>query len=312
MTSLSALVALGIAFLTGDARQQGQALTPDSRPENALVRFHHVHLNTTSPEGAVEFYTSRFPGERAKFAGQIEAVRTGRSWLLFNRVNAPPPWQLTSAIWHFGWGAVDMKAEYDRQLRLGTRFFEPLTDISDIGGNANARPGSFYYAYAESPDRALIELNTAPHHHFGHLHLFSADPVAAGEWYARQFEVKLRPRVPSREPRFYRGFQIGPSVSFVLDGINVIIFPVEYSKKAYAEQWKGRTELESTPGRVIDHLGIGVDKLDAFLEKMRRDGVKIRQGIRRLAGSSVRSALVEGPDRISLELIESRETPESN
>ncbi|MBK7598014.1 MAG: hypothetical protein IPJ07_05605 [Acidobacteria bacterium] len=66
---------------------------------------------------------------------------------------------------------------------MGTKFFEPLTDISDIGGNANARPGSFYYAYVESPDKALIELNTAAHHNFGHLHLFSADPVGAAEWY---------------------------------------------------------------------------------------------------------------------------------
>ncbi len=279
-------------------------------PPAQQVHFHHIHLNTTDPEAAIDFYTSRFAAERAKFAPREDGVRTARGWLLFNRVASPPPWRLTSAIWHLGWGAVDMRAEYDRQLKLGTRFFEPLTDISDIGGNPNARPGSFFYAYVEGPDQALIELNTATQDLFGHLHLLSADPVGAGDWYARHFGVKLRPRLPSREPRFYRGYQIGPSVSFVLDGINVIIFPIEYAKKAYADHWKGKESIESTRGRAIDHLGVTVDDLDETISRMRRSGVKLTRRIRPLADGRMRSAFVEGPDGIGIELIESR--PETN
>ena len=83
------------------------------------------------------------------------------------KVSSPPPWELTSAIWHFGWGAEDMKAAYQKQLDSGTKFDTPLTDISDIGGNKGAT-GLFYFAYVLGPDHALIELNTAGHHHFGH------------------------------------------------------------------------------------------------------------------------------------------------
>ncbi len=75
-----------------------------------------------------------------------------------------------------------MQSTYQQQLAKGTRFATPITDISDmVGGN---RP--FFYAYVDGPDHVLIELNTARHHNFGHVHMFSADPPAAGAWYAKQ------------------------------------------------------------------------------------------------------------------------------
>src|SRR6187455_3318583 len=137
------------------------------------AHFHHLHLNTTDPAAAIKFYTSKFDCEKRQFLDQ-DAVWTQQSWLLFNKVKSAPPWQLTSAIWHVGWGAEDMKAAYQKQLELGTKFFTPLTDISDILGGTST--GRFFYAYVETPDHGLVELNTANHHRFGHLHLFSEDP----------------------------------------------------------------------------------------------------------------------------------------
>src|SRR5262249_16774928 len=140
-------------------------------PNMPPAHFHHLHLNTVDPAAAIDFYTSKFNCEKARFAGLQDAVWTQKSWLLFNKVKTEPPWQLNSAIWNFGWGAEDMKAAYQKQLDMGTKFFTPITRL---GAN-------FYYAYVEGPDHALIELNTAAHHHFGHLHLLSEDPVGAGE-----------------------------------------------------------------------------------------------------------------------------------
>src|SRR5262249_13138776 len=134
------------------------------------------------PAAAIDFYTSKFDCEKGRFAGAIDAVWAQKSWLLFDKVPATPPWELTSAVWHFGWGVEDMKTTYQKQLEMGTKFFTPLTDISWLAG----RP-DFYYAYVEGPDHALIEINTAAHHRFGHLHLFSEDPIATGEWYVNHF-----------------------------------------------------------------------------------------------------------------------------
>lgn len=112
--------------------------------EPPAARFHHLHLNSTDPAAAIAFYTARFDCEKARFAGVEDPVWAQRSWLLFNQVSAAPPWGLISSVWHFGWGAEDMKSAYQKQIDAGTKFFTPLTDISWLAG----RP-DFYYSYVE-------------------------------------------------------------------------------------------------------------------------------------------------------------------
>jgi len=58
---------------------------------SAQAHFHHVHLNATNPATAIEFYTSKFKARRESFAGLGDAVWTGDSWLLFTKVDSPPP-----------------------------------------------------------------------------------------------------------------------------------------------------------------------------------------------------------------------------
>jgi len=230
------------------------------------AHFHHIHLNATNPAAAIDFYTSKFDCEKSKFAGEWDGVWAQKAWILFNKVAGPPPSAIISSIWHFGWGAEDMKAAYQKQLDSGTKFDTPITDISDLANT----PG-FYYAYVDAPDHALIELNTAGHHRLGHLHLLSADPVAAGEWYIKYFGAVRRGSPPSREPTFYKGYQVGPAMSLMSDNINIIIFPVEFARKAYAQQWRGRTAFQPTEGRVVDHIGFSFEHLSDALEKMRKD-----------------------------------------
>jgi predicted enzyme related to lactoylglutathione lyase len=279
----------------------------ESKPASVQMpeaHFHHLHLNTLDPAAAIDFYTGKFDCEKAKFAGLLDGVWAQKSWMFFTKVNQPPIADLTSAVWHFGWGAEDMKATYEKQLAMGTKFFTPITDISDIGGNTGAKD-LFYYAYVLGPDKGLIELNTAAHHRFGHLHIFSADPIAAGQWYMKYFGAKSRStRPPSREPRIYRSVQIGPAMSLMIDNVNLIIYPVEYPKKAYAEQWKGKTELESTKGHVVDHIGFSFDNLADALEKLRKDGVKVTDEMRSVANGKIKYAFIEGPDKMRIEVIE--------
>ncbi|HXG95429.1 MAG TPA: VOC family protein [Blastocatellia bacterium] len=273
----------------------------------AVAHFHHLHLNSTDPAAAIQFYTSKFDCERGRIAGRADGVRAQKSWLLFNKVKSAPAWEPVSAIWHFGWGAEDMKAAYEKQIESGTKFFEPLTDISEF-----TRTPGFYYAYVDGPDHALIELNTASHHHFGHIHLFSEDPVTAGEWYMKYFGATRRGNPsapPSREPRFYKELQVGPSMSLMLDNVNIIIFPIQFSHKAYAKYWSGgKKEMATTKGRVVDHLAFSFDNLAEAVERMRRDGVKITEEITVDPVTKFKHAFVEGPDHIRIELVEGHAT----
>ena len=194
-----------------------------------------------------------------------------------------------------------MKATYQKQLELGTKFFTPLTDISDILGGTTT--GRFFYAYVETPDHGLVELNTANHHRFGHLHLFSEDPVAAGEWYANHFGITSRNS--TREPRFYRDHQIAPSASLTIDNVNIIIYPIQYSRKAYASHWSnGQTKISSTKGRVVDHVAFSVDDVSATLARLRTEGVKILEPLKTTSGDRFKRAFIEGPDSIRIELVE--------
>jgi catechol 2,3-dioxygenase-like lactoylglutathione lyase family enzyme len=271
--------------------------------QGQLAHFHHVHLNVTDPAAAINFYTSKFDCEKARFAGIQDAVWAQKSWLLFTKVDTPPKSEVTSAIWHIGWGAEDLPATYRKQLDSGTKFDTPITDISDIGGGKTM--GVFFYAYVDGPEHQLIELNTANHHHFGHIHMLSKDPVSAGEWYIKEFGLtRLGRGTPSREPRMYRGAQIGPSMSLMMDNVNIIIFPMEYAKTQWPELWKDRADFESTQGHSVDHIGFGVDNLDQTLARLRQDGVTITDEPRSVAGGKIRFAFIEGPDHIRIELVE--------
>jgi catechol 2,3-dioxygenase-like lactoylglutathione lyase family enzyme len=63
------------------------------------------------------------------------------------------------------------------------------------------------------------------------------------------------------------------------------------------ELWMGRKTFEPTRGRVVDHLAFSVGNLSATLGRLRNDGVKI-------SDESQSAAFIEGPDRISIELVE--------
>ncbi len=274
-------------------------------PVAPLAHFHHVHLNSTDPKAAIDFYTAKFLAEKAKFAGVADAVLAADRWLLFTKVNTAPKAEVTSAIWHIGWGAENMQETYQKQVASGTTFQTEITDISDQGDGKGGN-GRFFFAYVDGPDHALIELNTAANHSFGHLHLLSSDPIAASEWYVKEFGLTRRGGAPSRELRFRKGRQTAPAVSLMMDNVNVIIYPVGNAKAAFPEAWKGREELESTKDHTIDHVGFRVENLDAALARLRADGVRVTEEPKSILGGKVKYAFIEGPDRIRIEVIEDR------
>jgi catechol 2,3-dioxygenase-like lactoylglutathione lyase family enzyme len=259
------------------------------------AHFHHVHLNSTDPAAAAEFYAKRFASEKTSFADGSPAVWVQKSWLLFHKVPAQPPHAKISAIWHIGWGAEDMKAEYQRQLDLGTSFDTPITELFP----------NWYYSYVEGPDKVLIEVNTANHRNFGHLHLLAADPVASAEWYMKHFGIPTRSGRPlSRQPVTLRGVNVGAAASLQMDNVNIILFERSYAKCQYKEDWQGREDFVSTRGRNIDHIAFSVADLDMTLKRLAAGGVRVETEPHLIPGTKMRSAFVEGPDKIVLELVE--------
>jgi catechol 2,3-dioxygenase-like lactoylglutathione lyase family enzyme len=264
------------------------------------AHFHHLHLNSTDPERAIDFYTSTFKSRRENFAGVQDGVWTGEYWVLVDPVKAPPPATSVAGLWHFGFGARDMPGTYQRLLAQGTRFSDPLGDISALFGFP-AGSGRFYFANLLGPDGVTIEINTADSDHFGHIHLLSADPVAAGAWYARCFGFAMR---TEPEERIYNHLHVAPAAYVTADQVNIIIYPQRFIREAAPQLWKRRAGFATSTGRVIDHLGFSVVDLAAAMKILRRDGVKITDGIHDEKTAHFKYAMIEGPDRVSIELIE--------
>src|SRR5215813_11480913 len=97
------------------------------QPAQPLVHFHHVHLNALNPELAIQWYTRHFDCERAKFGGS-DALWVGKSWILFDKADRVPPWKITTALYHIGWGTENAKADSEKFIAMGARFQSPMID----------------------------------------------------------------------------------------------------------------------------------------------------------------------------------------
>src|SRR4030095_12011115 len=103
----------------------------------------------------------------------------------------------------------------------------------------------------------------------------------------------------------YRDHQIAPSASFTMDNVSVIIYPIQYSRKAYAGQWgSGQTKISSTKGRVVDHVAFSVADVGATVSRLQAEGVKILEPLKTTNGGQFKHAFIEGPDYIRIELVE--------
>ncbi len=290
---------LALAGCLGLSALIGQQNAPAAPPSG--YRFHHVHLNTINARAAIDFYTTQFKAERGMFGGTMPAVQAQGKWLLFNEVAQAPPWPVISPLYHIGWGAPDMKATYDRLVASGVKFETPLTDISQV---LQAGAGRTFFAYVDGPDHAMIEINSASNDNFQHVHFLSNDPVTTGQWFVKHFGATTGNPNPSREARVYNGLQIYPFMGANLDGIQFFWYPRAFGEGSYPDAWKGRTDFASARGRVIDHIAFSVEGLDAALAKLESDGVKVLQRPQSTLGGLVRSAFIQGPDGVELEIVQ--------
>ena len=176
---------------------------------------------------------------------------TQKSWLLFNKVKQPPPYEIVSPLFHIGWGAEDMKAEFERQIKLGTTFQTVLTDGVELFG-AGTRDRNFFM-YLDGPDHVTIEVQSAMHHDFMHVHLLSDDPVAAAAWYEQHLGLTTRNKLTT--VRAFRGIPTGPVGILAARRRDVLIVSRPRTRRrCTAGSGRGARGYASNRGRVLDHV----------------------------------------------------------
>ena len=296
--------------------------------------FHHLHLNSTNPDAAIDFYTRQFPStSKTSFAG-LPALKSGKFYVLFTKVSAPPPTEPQTAIWHFGWHVVDVREnlklyQQRKEVHLaplytsedGPAVFVSSDALPGTGGvlgltkaqlaEAEAKgvkpAGGAGFAYLEGPEGALIEYQgNMPVERFNHVHMYQEDPFCAQLWYLKHLNAPVdtaaRPthteadcKVARSEPSWPSTERLGtrrvPRAGVTFDDVALTW---------YARQ--GDRPLASTRGHLADHIALSVGNLDAWLAKLRKEGVKFLKQPYKLGDT--RAAMVEGPSREALELVE--------
>jgi catechol 2,3-dioxygenase-like lactoylglutathione lyase family enzyme/predicted enzyme related to lactoylglutathione lyase len=299
--------------------------------------FHHLHLNSPDPEAEIAFYTKYFTTtERGMFDGK-PALKALKVWLLFNKVatKAPMNDNPQTAVWHYGWNSTDERAYLAKYremkapiMPLWTGFGDEFVQVSSDGlpglngtlgrtrkeleeGKARGdKPnGGAGFGYLQAPDGSPIEFaGNYPTEYFNHVHMYQDEPLCAVLWYQKHLNVAPRPargnaptptEATCKQPRGEKTFPAlakdgmyrAPSggVNFGGVAMNWYIRP-------------GDTPLTSTLGHQADHIALSVGNLDAWLAKLKGEGVKILKEPYKFADT--RAFMIEGPSKEALELVE--------
>ena len=328
---------LGLTIATGIGPAAVAQAPPLPAPE-----FHHLHLNSMNPEAAIDFYTRQFPAtSKDTFAGQPALKSPTDVLILFTRVATPPATEPPTAFWHFGWHVTDVRASLERFTQQGLTLLPlyreeagaTVSVSSDTwpgsggllgltkAGIAEAKAkgvqpaGGGGFAYLRGPDDALIEYQgNQPRERFNHIHMYQEQPFCAQLWYQRHLNQRPpaaggQAAAPPRTEatcRVERGAdRTWPALNhdgmFRAPSLTSMAFS-DVSLFAYMNQWD--RPLASSRGHLIDHYGLRVADLDAWMAKLRGDGVTVLEAPYRLG--SYRAMMIEGPSREAIELVEIR------
>lgn len=300
--------------------------------------FHHLHLNAVDPDAAIAFYAKQFPStSKASWAGLAALKSPNDVLVLFNKVATAAPILPQTAIWHFGWHVVDVRRNLAAYKTRSEVLLQPLF-TTDEGGSvqvssdtwpgtggvlgltksqiAAARAegvkpaGGAGFAYMVGPDNALIEYQgNFPAERFNHVHMFQEDPFCAQLWYGKHLGGIAVPSRSGEAPRVEENCKVArgadrtwpapePEGAFRTPTAAVTFGDVALTW--YMRQ--GDKPLVSTRGHLYDHIALSVADLDAWIAKLRGEGVTVLEGIYRLGDT--RAAMIEGPSREAIELIE--------
>src|SRR5882757_10253047 len=299
------------------------------------LHFHHMHLNSTDPAVAAAYYPKPFAlsAVATTFNG-FEAVTTGNVYILFTKVATTPQNELTgpqTSIWHFGWNTPNSR-EYDEKFHAKGLKIAQMWDAADgklvdmssdtlpglptqeqilemrAKGTKPTREGGF--GYLRGPDGAMIEnAQSGQVERFNHIHMYHEHPLCAIRWYVTHLgatkplgsggapaastsgdckQLYAAPTWPSFAK--FPGFVREPSGSVMFDDISILIRP-----------WPGGG-LVSTRGHLVDHWALSVGDLMPTVARLKSEGIKFLEEIH--PWGNTRAAMIEGPDRIAIELVE--------
>jgi catechol 2,3-dioxygenase-like lactoylglutathione lyase family enzyme len=304
----------------------------------ATPGFHHLHLNSVDPDAAIDFYVRQFPtSAKGEWGGHPALLAPNNCMILFNKVDTPPVSEPQSAIWHFGWHVPDARSTLETFKNRPEVRLQPLYTTDEggsvlinsdtwpnVGGllgltkaqidearRSGAKPpggGGFVYLKG-GPDDALVEFaGNHPAERFNHVHMWQEHPFCALLWYQKHLNAPVRAgfsdttlseadcQVPRGADRTWPALKREGMYRTPRAGVEFGDVVLTW----YANQ--GDTPLVSSRGQMQDHIALSVTNLDAWIAKLRAEGVTFLEETYRLGHT--RAVMIEGPSKEALELVE--------
>ena len=125
-----------------------------------------------------------------------------------------------------------------------------------------------------------------PKYTMQHIHLFSRDAIAAGKFYADAFGAK------TKEATTWQGLA---RCDMNIGGLTVLISTIEGDAQ--------ETAADRNAQLGINHFGVRVDDMDECYKDLTAKGVTFTSEPHEFRGAKI--AFIEGPDRVSIEIVES-------
>jgi catechol 2,3-dioxygenase-like lactoylglutathione lyase family enzyme len=299
-------------------------------------QFHHLALNSTDPDAAIAFYQKEFPSTaRTGWEGMPALISPTHAMIVFQKVAAPPLADPdNTAYWHFGWTVADSRKSLEvfRAQNLLVPFYtdgegDYVGISSDTYPYPPGVPGRTSAQIAEAkvqqlepsrvsgngyifgPDLAIVEFTGNAPERFDHVHMWQDDPLCAQLWYVSHLEAVPRrgpaPSAPVTEENCKTARGADPSWPS-LDRKGTYRFPtggVRFDDVAM-NWYMNQTDrpLAPTLGHLMDHVSLSVSDLDAWIAKLKREGVVFLRQPYRIGAT--RAVMIEGPSREAIELIE--------
>lgn len=331
LTALASAAAAAVLAFASAAAAQAPLPAPG---------FHHLHLNSVDPDAAIAFYTRQFASTaKATWGGQTVLKSPNNVMVLFNKVATAAPVLPQTAIWHFGWHVVDVRNSMATYKTRSEVELAPLFTTEDGGSvlvSSDTWPGTggvlgltrsqiaaaraegvkpaggAGFAYMHGPDNALIEYQgNFPAERFNHVHMFQEQPFCAQLWYQKHLGAALVAARNNEAPRTEANCAAERTRDRTWPALEVEgAFRVPTAAVTFGDvalTWymrQGEQPLASTRGHLYDHVALSVADLDAWVAKLRREGVTVLENPYRLGDT--RAAMIEGPSREAIELVEIR------
>ena len=336
MKTRAFLLAAVLAAAFGWWSEPPHAQTPAALPAPG---FHHLHLNSTNPEKAIEWYVKAFPVTSKTTWGGMPALKSPNNvLLLFTKVDQPPAMQPQTAFWHFGWHVLHERETMARLNDLGVTLLPLYTGDGDktVNINSDTYPGTggllgrtraqiedakkegvkpqggAGFAYIRGPDDVFIEVQgDMPQERFNHVHMFHEDPFCAQLWYEKHLNVRPPQgrRGTAAEPRTEGNCKVPRTADKTFPALEHdgmyrapaigLVFG-DVSMGGYMNN--ANQPLVSTRGHVADHVGLSVANLDAWIAKLKAENVTFLEQVHPLGDT--RAIMIEGPSKEALELVE--------